>query len=408
MDGTHPTLHPASVSGIEIDSASDEGQDLLASPGSDHEPGVGDGADVMVTVPWVPAPATDPDPTVDSVADPDPAEAGGGELVLATAPPTAGVPARLVDTLDGLVRAGKAASTWRAYDADWRHFRAWCDDEGLTPLPAAPTTIAAYLADHAGPRTTPGTLAVSTLGRRLAAISVAHLAAGIDPPPTRAPEVTAVWNGIRRTYTVAPAQVTPARTRDIRAMIDVMELAGPAPRLADLRDRALLLIAYAGALRRSELVALDVDDLPEDDHGLRLHIRRSKTDQEGAGALVGLPYGSHLPTCPVRAWRAWTAAAGLTTGPAFRGINRHGHLAERRLSDRAVADILAHRAAAAGLTGRFAGHSTRRGFATEAYAHGVPEPAVMRQGRWKSRTTMDRYRQDGTVWDDNAAARLGL
>uniref|UniRef100_UPI00036F1A3B tyrosine-type recombinase/integrase n=1 Tax=Parafrankia discariae TaxID=365528 RepID=UPI00036F1A3B len=107
------------------------------------------------------------------------------------------------------------------------------------------------------------------------------------------------------------------------------------------------------------------------------------------------------------AWRAWTTAADLTTGPAFRGINRHGHLAERRLSDRAVADILARRAAA-GLTGRFAGHSTRRGFATEAYAHGVGEPAVMRQGRWKSRTTMDRYREDGTLWDDNAATHLGL
>ncbi|MBE3206601.1 tyrosine-type recombinase/integrase [Frankia sp. CH37] len=361
--------------------------------------------------PPTPGSTADTELAVDPVAASDPVAAGGGELVLAAAgpPPAAGVPARLADTLDELVRAGKAASTWRAYDADWRHFRAWCDREGLAALPAAPTTIAAYLADHAGPRGTPGALAVSTLGRRLAALSVAHLAAGVDPPPTRAPEVTSVWNGIRRTYTVAPAQVTPTRTRDIRAMIDAMDLTGPAaPRLADLRDRALLLIAYSGALRRSELVALDVDDLPEDDHGLRLHIRRSKTDQDGAGALVGLPYGSRLPTCPVRAWRAWTAAAGLTDGPAFRGIDRHGHLAAKRLSDRAVADILARRAAAAGLTGRFAGHSTRRGFATEAYAHGVPEPAVMRQGRWKSRTTMDRYREDGTVWDDNAAARLGL
>ena len=162
-------------------------------------------------------------------------------------------------------------------------------------------------------------------------------------------------------------------------------------RLIDVRDRALILIGFAGALRRSELVALDIDDVAEDADGLVLTIRRSKTDQEAEGEIRGLPYGSHPATCPVRAWRAWIDASGIDAGPAFRAVDRHGRMRSTRLSDRAVADMIKRRAAAAGLDGLFAGHSLRSGFATEGYAQGAPELAIMRHGRWKSASVMRGY-----------------
>jgi integrase len=161
-------------------------------------------------------------------------------------------------------------------------------------------------------------------------------------------------------------------------------------------------------LRRSELVALDVNDVDEDGDGLILKIRQSKTDQEAEGAIRGLPYGSHPATCPVRAWRGWIDASGIATGPAFRGVDRHGSLRSTRLSDRAVADMIKRRASTVGLDGSFAGHSLRSGFATEGYAQGTPELAIMRHGRWKSASVMRGYIQEGTVWSDNAAARLVL
>jgi len=173
-----------------------------------------------------------------------------------------------------------------------------------------------------------------------------------------------------------------------------------------VRDRALLL---AGPFRRSELVGLDVADITDTEDGLHIVVRRSKSDQEGEGDLVGVPYGSHPPTCPVRAWRAWLAVSEITEGPAFRGITRHGKISETRLTARAVADVVKVRAHAAGLDAKtFAAHSLRAGFATEAFGQGVPEFSVMRHGRWKSASSMRGYIREGSLWSDNAAAKLGL
>jgi integrase len=345
-------------------------------------------------------------------------------------PPAAGAAGEVValeEQARSYARDSRARSTWQAYDGDMADFRRWCATQQppRSALPAAPDTVALYLTALAPVR------APSTLRRRMAAISVAHQLAGLDSP-TGHPAVRAVWAGIRRTHKVAPRKVRAARTSEVAALV----AARPAPSptdpiaidptatdpaatpsqpggttgssLADARDRALLLLGFAGALRRSELVALDVTDVTEDDDGLRLVIRRSKTDQDGEGVLVGLPYGSHPATCPVRAWRAWLVRSGLTQGPAFRSVDRHGRLGDRRLSDRAVADMIKRRAAAAGLPGRFGGHSLRAGFATESYARGVPELAVMRHGRWRSAAVMRGYVEEGALWIDNAAARIGL
>lgn len=322
-----------------------------------------------------------------------------GRSGLATTAPANALPGRLDEAMARYARRARADNTWRAYEADLKHVAYWCGLEGLNPLPATPATVAAYLTAHVPPA-----FAVSTLRRRLAAISVMHQAAGIAKAelPTRTAQVTTIWAGIRREHGVAPRKVRAARTKVINALVASL---GDKP--IDVRDRALLLVGFAGALRRSELVGLDATDITEDD-GLRIVLRRSKTDQEGESQTLGLPYGSNPATCPVRAWRAWQDAAALATGPAFRSVARHGRIATTRLNDRAIANMIRRRALAAGLDGRFAGHSLRAGFATEGYAQGTPELAVMRHGRWRSAAVMRGYVEEGRLWTDNAAARLGL
>jgi site-specific recombinase XerD len=297
-----------------------------------------------------------------------------------------------------LAEHSRAAATRTAYASDMAQFRAWCATQHppLEALPAQPMTVALYLAALADVRKP------ATIRRRMDSISVVHQLAGY-PSPTGNSAVQAVWKGIRRTKGTAPAKKKAARTKIISALVAPLGTS-----LADVRDRALLLIGFAGALRRSELVALDVQDVTPDDDGLIVTIRRSKGDQEAHGDIRGLPYGSRPATCPVRAWRAWLATSNITDGAAFRAVNQHGQLGTTRLSDRAVADMIKRRAHRAGIAGDFAGHSLRAGFATEAYAHGTPELAIMRHGRWRSASVMRGYVEDGGVWNDNAAQRLGL
>lgn len=297
-----------------------------------------------------------------------------------------------------LAEGSRAATTRKAYESDMADFRAWCATQHppLQALPAEPMTVALYLAALADMRTP------STIRRRISSISVVHQLAGVASPTSDA-AVQAVWKGIRRAKGTATTKKKAARTKVISALVAPLGTS-----LGDVRDRALLLIGFAGALRRSELVALDVEDISEDDEGLLLVLHRSKADQEAEGAIRGVPYGSRPATCPVRAWRAWREASGITEGAAFRSVNRHGRLGTTRLSDRAVANMIKRRAQHAGVTGDFAGHSLRAGFATEAYAQGTPELAIMRHGRWRSASVMRGYVEEGGVWNDNAAQRLGL
>ena len=309
--------------------------------------------------------------------------------------------ADIVERMREYAAASRAENTWRAYQYDLEHFARWCATHGIgEPIPADPGVVAAYLTAYAGE----DGLAVSTLARRLYALSALHRLGG-HPSPSEAPEVRLVWSGIRRTHGTAPTKKAATLTKMIRRLVKPLDEHRP----KDIRDRALLLIGFAGAFRRSELVAFDVADIAETDGGLHITVRRSKSDQEGAGDVVGIPFGSHPPTCPVRAWRAWLAVSEIAEGPAFRGVTRHGHISTRRLSAQAVADVVKERAAAIGLDAKtFAAHSLRAGFATEAFGQGVPEFSVMRHGRWKSASSMRGYIREGSLWSDNAAAKLGL
>src|SRR5438445_1800065 len=250
-----------------------------------------------------------------------------------------------------LAKAEKAASTRKAYGTDFRLFEAWCATRSVAALPAAPETVAAYLAANAG------TSKASTLGRRIAAIRYAHKLAA-HPLPTDAEGVKATMRGIRRTHGSARVRKAPALAGKVIGMV-----ATAPDKLAGLRDRALLLIGFGGALRRSELVALDVADIQETETGLLVTIRGSKTDQERAGATIAIARGD--VACPAKALREWLEASGIEAGPIFRPIDKAGTVRASRLTDRSVANIVKAYAGRAGFdASTFSGHSLRAGFLT--------------------------------------------
>jgi site-specific recombinase XerC len=181
----------------------------------------------------------------------------------------------IAPTGPGVYPASKAESTIRGYRADWRDFCGWCEARGLNPLPASPETVASYIADCAG------RLKVGTVQRRINAIAEAHKAVGLESPTHHA-MVTNTMKGIRRMLGTASVQKAPAVTDDIRAMVDATDMA-----LIGARDRALVLLGFAGAFRRSELVELDVEDCTFGKDGLTVTLRRSKTDQERQGRKIG-------------------------------------------------------------------------------------------------------------------------
>jgi len=297
------------------------------------------------------------------------------------------------------VHHSKASNTIRAYRSDWRHFVAWCMAHSLASLPAAPETVSLYLAQFGG------LLKAATLQRRLAAIAKAHQAAGLESPASmKHASVSEVWKGIKRTHGTAQDCKAAVLTKDLRAMLRMLPGG-----LLGVRDRALLLIGFAGAFRRSELVALKVEDCEFTTDGLVITLRRSKTDQEGEGRKVGIPYGSHPETCPVRSLRAWLEAYCITAGPLFRPVNRHGRMGSRALSADAIALVVKRYAKAAGFDGAsYAGHSLRAGLATSAAAAGVSERAIMNQTGHRSTAMVRRYIRDGSLFTENAAASVGL
>ncbi|MGH9180489.1 MAG: site-specific integrase, partial [Acidimicrobiales bacterium] len=254
------------------------------------------------------------------------------------------------------ITRGRAAATLRAYRSDWADLSTWCRTVGVAFLPAHPGTVASYVAELADPPDDRLPAAVSTITRRLAAIGAGHKVAG-HPNPCTDQLVRETMKGIRRMLGVAPRQKKGVSTADVRAAVAPLGSS-----LLDTRDRLILLLGFAGAMRRSELVGLDVDHVEEVDEGLLVHLGRSKTDQEGRGRRVEVVYGSDAATCPVRAWRAWLATAGIAEGPVLRPVDRHGRLGAQRLSAQAVGMVVKRHMARLGYrSADFAGHSLRRG-----------------------------------------------
>jgi len=306
----------------------------------------------------------------------------------------------LIEKTRAYIHAAKSPATLRAYRTDFEDFTRFCKEHNLPHLPATPTTVALYIADRAG------FLRSATITRRLTSITKAHQAAGFEESPSSSHHfvVSETLKGIRRSIGTAQEGKVPLLTSDIRLIV------GCCPEtLSGFRDRALILVGFAGAFRRSELAAINFADLSFTKDGLVIDLRRSKTDQEAAGRKVGIPFGKEDATCPVRALRRWLAASGISSGAVFRGVNRHGKLSRRGLHRDCVGWIVKRAASRASLKPEpLGGHSLRAGCVTQAAMNGVSERDIMRQTGHKSAEMLARYIRIGEIFTRNAAAGLGI
>ena len=280
-------------------------------------------------------------------------------------------------------------NTKRAYRSDLRHF---CDWGGM--IPSSDVMLADYLAHHAG------IFSVATLVRRVASISKAHSAKGLSNP-ARSELVKSTMRGIKRTHGHPQHRAKPLIKEDLFSVLTAM-----GDSLKDVRDRALLLVGFAGGFRRSELVKVNRIDIEAVRQGMVIHIHRSKTDQEGVGRKVGIPHG-RTRWCPVTALNDWMENAGIEDGPVFRRVDRHGNLLDGRLSGEAVSLVIKERVAAIGLApDDYSGHSLRAGLATSAASAGVSSWKIRAQTGHASDAMLARYIRDGEIFVNNASGVL--
>ncbi len=336
--------------------------------------------------------------------------AGGKAVVLiATAseaeqPLLAGITAEDDARVRAYVARASAASTIKAYRSDWQLFTAWCAAHGYPPLPATPTVTSAYLAEIADIGTTFSAgrpLAKASIERRLAAIVFVHRAAGVEPPTTQvgAATLTTMMRGIRNARRAdKPGRKWPA---DADVLRDILRgITGDT--MVDLRDRALLTMGMMGAFRRSELVGIRIEDVAPHPRGLTVTIPFSKTDQDGKGQAVAILEGRRIE--PVRHYRAWIEAAGISEGRVFRRLTPHGRVTDAALSEQSVALVVKKRAAAVGYDpALFAGHSLRAGFLTEAGRTGATLFKMKEHSRHKSIEMLATYVRDEEAFRNHAA-----
>lgn len=297
-----------------------------------------------------------------------------------------------------------AGETFRAYKSRLTAFSNWCASVGRSAMPATPSTVAAYMSELEKQGKS-----AATIAQVVAAISKAHTIAG-EVNPCRSDEVKTARRASCVRLGTAPHQKEAVTLKMLRAIVD--DITGSS--LADVRDKALLLLGFYGAFRRSELSALRVSDLREDRSAdgrpvFVVTVRRSKTDQTGQGMekAIFAATGRNKKFCPVRALREWIAAAGLSGDmPLFQSLIKGGKLSGRALSGHSVAAVIQSRAAAAGVEKELSGHSLRRGFVTSAVDAGASERSIMNQTGHKSPMTLRRYIERHSVMTDNAAAIL--
>lgn len=296
--------------------------------------------------------------------------------------------------------AADAPATLRAYATDLANYSAWCAQHGFTAMPAAPEVIGAYLA-AAGEG-----YALPTLRRRVAAIARACRIVG-HPLDTKHPAIRETLRGIGRKHGVPTRRSAALTTNEVRKLA-----AACGSTLAGTRDRALVLIGFAGALRRSELVGLSVADVTWAPDGVVILIPRSKTDAQGEGARIAISRGNSPETCPVAALEAWLTGSGIIDGPIFRKVNRGGVVEAARLTPGAVRTILLKRASAAGVKGTWdepvSPHGLRAGFVTTAYRNGVSDEEIMGHTRHRSVAVMRSYVRCSKTGTASPSSKVGL
>lgn len=336
-----------------------------------------------------PTDPNDPKPPSDALTRHQP---GAGGLIQAVQPTL--TPADEA-SLGALWRGAKATATQRAYRSDWADWEAWCRQVGHQPLPGHPESVALYLAHRQA------TLAPSTLQRRVAAIAWVH--AGMRrPSPCADPRVSMALSAIRRASTRRPAKKQAIDRALLRRMVATLPAHGQG-----LRDRALLLVGWHGAFRRSEFVALQVSHVNWQPAGLVIRLDKSKTDQEQAGRLVPIEAtGDAL--CPVAALRAWMTAAGIVTGTIFRGAADPTALTDPAVSDKAVSRLVKRCAGALGLDpAPYGAHSLRAGYVTQKLRDGYKLEEVAKVTGHRQLDTVLGYQREADPFAGSSAGPAG-
>jgi integrase len=314
------------------------------------------------------------------------------QLAAVAAPTTNRVADACTDpTVLHFIEAATAPNTRRAYDSDLREFLAWGGS-----LPASADVVARYLAAHAT------THAIATLARRLVAIRRAHALQSL-PDPVRSELVRLTFRGIRRAHGRPQRRAAALTTERIAAI-----LASLGDSVPDIRDRALLLIGFAGAFRRSELSRIDCESIERTARGLVITIPKSKTDQEGQARQVAIPHGRGA-ICAVKALDQWLEVSGIADGPVFRSVTRRGHVLPGSLSGDSIANIIKHRVKTIGLDpARYSGHSLRAGFVTSAASAGTPAWRIKAQTGHVSDALVGRYIRLSDPFAANAVSSLSI
>jgi integrase len=342
--------------------------------------------------------------------------------------PTGGVPAQaptVQDVLDRFAQEPVADSTRRVYRRHWRAFAEWCAAEGRPALPATSETVRAYAIAEGARGLSP-----STIRGRLAAVRFVHRAEG-EPDPTAGREVENTVKNLTRQVEAPPEPKKALSSDDVADMVRALpgapsdggaseEGTGGTPagspearRLRGVRDRALILVGYAAALRRSELAGMTPAHLTFDSEGFEVFIPKSKGDQEGEGQTVAVRRGQSVDLCPKRALQRWIEAAGIEAGPVFRRVRNDGTFAPdgraKPLSGQAVADAIKRAAKGAGLDPeKVSGHSLRRGHITTAARNGADLAALQRQARHEDPKTTAEYIEDARRMETSTSQHLGL
>ncbi len=303
-------------------------------------------------------------------------------------------------TLNNL-KSSKANNTLRAYKSDFRDFEAFCAKHGFNSLPTEPKILSLYLTHLSK------TSKISTLRRRLVSIGMVHKLKGhyLD---SKHPIIVENLMGIRRVKGSIQKGKKPILINHLKLVINVIN-EQKFEEIKKLRDKTIILIGFGGGFRRTELVSIDYEDLEFVNEGLKITIRKSKTDQFGEGMIKGLPYFNNEIYCPVRNLQKWLEISKIKSGPIFTRFSKGLSLTDRRLTDQSVVLLMKEYLSLAGIENKnFAGHSLRSGFATVAAESGADERSIMAMTGHKTSQMVRRYIREANIFKNNALNKIKI
>ena len=296
----------------------------------------------------------------------------------------------------------KSNNTVRAYKSDFNDFGMFCAKNGFKSLPSEPKIVSLYLT-----YLSTKDVKMSTLKRRLVSIGVIHKLKGyyLD---TKHPLIIENIMGIKRRKGSIQKGKKPLLINNLKCIIDVIDKE-KSEEIKKLRDRSIILIGFSGGFRRNEIVSLDYEDLDFVEEGLKISLKRSKTDQFGEGSVKGLPYFDNSEYCPVISIRKWIEVSKINSGPLFRRFIKGSKLSDNRLSDQTVALLIKNYLKIAGIESRdYSGHSLRSGFATSAAQSGAEERNIMAMTGHKSTEMVRRYIKEANLFENNALNKIKI